>query len=404
MKRREFLSALTVAALGATAPGAFAQETAISGKRLVVVFLHGGLDGLSALVPLDDHQYYQARPSISLPPPGQGGGTLPLVPGFGLHPALEPLLEPWRAGTLAMIPSCGLPTPMRTHPEAQRAMESGEPADPHARDGWLGKLAPLLGPEAKAITLCPVPPLIGQGRPGAENVRPTGYPPSLWMLERPAVFKDFDALYRGNDPMSRAYQQAQITLRNKMTEMDREITLSAGGAPSVHALPTMAGQIHSYLENNPDVRLFYVALGGFDAHFEQGTGKGRLAEVFYSLGKGVAELVKVFGQGLEDTAVLFMSEFGRSLRENEFAGTDNGHGTLFMLLGGSVAGGALHGPWPGLAPDKLSDGLDLAAAVDFREVISQIVLSHFGLGLESLAQVLPGYAISGALKGLFKTS
>jgi uncharacterized protein (DUF1501 family) len=403
MKRREFLSTLTVAALGATAPGAFAQEAATSGKRLVVIFLRGGVDGLSAVVPSDDPWYFRARPTISLPPPGQEGGTLPLVQGFGLHPALEPLLEPWRAGTLALIPACGLPTPIRTHPEAQRAMESGDPTEQHPHDGWLGRLMPLLGRDAKAVTLSSVPPLIGQGRPGADNVRPSGYPPSQWLLERPAVFKFFDEVYHNNDPMSKAYQQAQIVLRNKLTELDREITVSAGGAPSVHALPTMAGQIASYLEKNPAVRLFYVDLGGFDAHFEQGTGKGRLAEVFYSLGKGVAELVKVFGPGLEDTMVLFMSEFGRSLRENEFAGTDNGHGTLFMVLGGGVAGGGLHGPWPGLAPEKLSDGLDLAAAVDFREVISQIVLSYFGLSLESLAQVFPGYALSGTLKGLFNT-
>lgn len=401
MKRRDFLSAMAATALVSAAPGLLAAEPAPA-KRLIVVFLRGGLDGLSALAPVDDRWYYQARPTIALPPPGQEGGTIPLSPGFGLHPALEPLLEPWRNGTLAIIPSCGLATPIRTHPEAQRAMESGQPGDRYSHDGWLARLLPLLGAQAKALTLAPNPPLIGQGKPGVQNVRPTGYPPSLWRLERPGFYAAFDAVYAGNDPMGRAYRQSQLVLRNKLTELDREITVSASGVPSVHALPTLGEQIVAYLEKQPATRLVFAPLGGLDAHFEQGAGKGRLSEVFFSLGKGLAMLAKALGPKLDDTAVLVMSEFGRSLRENEFYGTDNGHGTLFMLLGGKAAGGALHGSWPGLAPDKLSDGLDLAVTVDFREVIAQIVLSHFGLGKEAVAQVLPGYMPSGSLQGLIK--
>jgi uncharacterized protein (DUF1501 family) len=312
-------------------------------------------------------------------------------------------MEFWRAGSLALIPACGLPKPQRSHPEAQRAMESAQPAETHVRDGWLARLLPLLGKDARALTLAATPPLIGQGKPGVENVRPTGYPPALWRLERPAIFGSFDQLYAGSDPLSRAYKQSQIVLRNKLVELDREISVSASGAPSVHALPQLGGQIVSYIERNPAVRLVYAALGGLDAHFEQGSGKGKLAEAFVSLGKGLSGLAKALGPGLSDTAVLVMSEFGRGLRENEFAGTDNGHGTLFMLLGGGAAGGALHGVWPGLTPDKLSDGLDLAVTVDFRDVIAQVATGHFGLSKEALAQVLPGYLPESPLQGLFKT-
>ncbi|WP_243361231.1 DUF1501 domain-containing protein [Fundidesulfovibrio terrae] len=404
MKRREFLSTMGVAALGAAASPAlaWAQAAPSASKRLIVIFLRGGLDGLSAVAPIEDRWYYQARPSIALPPPGQEGGTIPLAPGFGLHPALEPLMEFWHAGSLAMVPACGLPKPLRSHAEAQKAMESAQPAEVHVRDGWLARLLPLLGKEARALTLASTPPLIGQGKPGVQNVRPTGYPPSLWRLERPAIFGSFDQVYAGNDPLGRAYRQTQIVLRNKLTELDREITVSASGAPSVHALPQLGGQIVSFVERNPATRLVYAALGGLDAHFEQGAGKGKLAEAFVSLGKGLAGLAKALGPGLSDTAVLVMSEFGRGLRENEFAGTDNGHGTLFMLLGGNAAGGALHGAWPGLSLDKLSDGLDLAVTVDFRDVIAQVVTGYFGLGKEALAQVLPGYMPTSPLQGLFK--
>ncbi len=402
MNRRQFIAAATVAALAAAVPGALAAEPPASGRRLITLFLRGGLDGLSALVPLDEPAYYRARPSIALPPPGREGGALPLVPGFGLHPALEDLLGPWREGKLALIPACGLPTPLRSHAEAQQAMESGQPGERHARDGWMARMLPLLGGDAKAFTLASKPPLIGQGKPGALNIKPSGYPPSRWPLSRPEAFKSFDALYKGNDPLSRAYQQSQITMRNQFTEMDREILVSAAGAPSVAALSTIGAQMAAYMDKTPGMRLGYAALGGFDAHYEQGTAKGALADAFAPLGKGLAQLARTLGPTLDDTLVLVMSEFGRSLRENEYSGTDNGHGTLFMLLGGRVDGGRLHGPWPGLAPDKLSDGLDLAAAVDYREVLARIALDHFRLDRAALSQILPGYQPTGTLDGLLR--
>ena len=402
MNRRDFLVRAGIVAAGLSLPAWTEALAQARPRRLVVLFLRGGLDGLSVLVPYEDKAYYQARPGIALAPPGQEGGALPLVPGFGLHPALEPLLELWREHSLAVIPSCGLPTPVRTHPEAQKAMESGQPGERHYRDGWMGRLAPLLGKDVTGITLSTNQTLVGQGSKAIQNIRPSGYPPSIWRLERPAVYSAYDAIYQGNDALSRAYRQAQVALRNKLTELDREIAVSASGAPSIHSLPTMAAQIASFLEKAPpSARLVFAALGGLDAHFQQGTVTGRQAEAFTSLGKGLALLAKALGPNLSNTCVVVMSEFGRGLRENEFAGTENGHGTVCMVLGGGVAGGALRGPWPGLAAEKLSGGLDPAVAVDFREVIAQVCMSHLEVNREQLAQVLHGYTPTGLLKDLF---
>jgi len=407
MNRRRFLSVASGAALASLLPTGLAApcraQTSGASKRLIVIFLRGGLDGLSALPPLNDPIYCRCRPGIAIPPPGQEGGALPLASGFGLHPALEPLLEPWKSGLLAFVPACGLPTPLRSHAEAQKAMESGIPREQHVRDGFFARLLPLLGANAKGLALSPAPPIITQGRPGFQQIKPTGYPPALWRIERPEVFAPFDAIYgKAAEPFGRNYRQSQIVLKNRLTEMDREMTAAASGAPSVHAMPDMAAKIVSYLGQNPATRLVYAAFGGIDAHFGQGAAKGRLADALASIGKGVAVLAKALGPELTDTMVLVMSEFGRSLRENEYGGTDNGHATALMALGGPTAGGALHGPWPGLAPEKLSDGLDLAAAVDYREVLAGVLTAHFGLGLESVAQVLPGYTPDGSVQSLFR--
>ncbi|WP_243367007.1 DUF1501 domain-containing protein [Fundidesulfovibrio soli] len=406
MRRRQFLAAGATTALASLLPLGLGSDALAQGgesKRLIVIFLRGGLDGLSALPPQDDPIYCRCRPRTAIPPAGQEGGALALAPGFGLHPALEPLLEPWKAGLLAFVPACGLPTPLRSHPEAQKAMESGNPREPHVRDGFFARLLPLLGPGAKGLTLSPSPPIISQGRPGFQQIKPTGFPPPLWRIERPEAFTSFDAIYgKAPEPWGRNYRQAQIVLKNRLTEMDREMTAASSGAPSVHALPDMAGKIVAYLGQNPATRLVYAAFGGIDAHFDQGAAKGRLADALASIGKGVAALAKALGPDLKDTMVLVMSEFGRSLRENEYGGTENGHGTVLMALGGPTAGGALHGAWPGLSPEKLSDGLDLAVTVDYREVLAGVVTAHFGLGLEAVAQALPGYTPDGSVQPLFR--
>lgn len=233
-------------------------------------------------------------------------------------------------------------------------------------------------------------------------MKPTGYPPSVWPLERPGIFNGYDVAYKGTGPLSRAYGQTQIVLKNQFRELDREILVSASGAPSIEALPRLGPQMVSFMDKRPADRLSYAGLGGFDAHYDQGSSKGQLARVLEALAKGLAATAEALGQNLSDTLVLVMSEFGRGLRENEYGGTDNGHGTLFMLMGGRVSGGALHGPWPGLSPGQLSDGLDLKAAVDYREVLAEIAFSHFGLDRGSTAHLLPAYTPSGELSGLFK--
>lgn len=370
-------------------------------KRLVTIFLRGGLDWLSAVPPVGLARYYGQRPAIALAPPGQPGGALPLAGDFGLHPALGPLLEFWKDGNLALVRGVGLPAPQRAHQDAQRAFESGLPLDRYPRDGWMGRLLPLLGAEAKALSLAPRPPLICQGKAAADNIAPQGFPRAGWPVERPEFFAALDHLYTGNGPLDKSYRQTQVVLRNKLSALERETKGSAGDAPSVHALPDLAGKIADYVEKKPATRLVFLGLGGVDSHTDQGAGKGRLAEALYSLGRGLAALAKALGPRLDDTVVLVISEFGRSLAENDYGGTENGYGGMAMVLGGKAAGGRLHGDWPGLDPEKLTDESDLAVTVDSREVVAEICLNHFGLPREGLSRVLPGYFPTSSLKDLF---
>ncbi|MEO5902648.1 MAG: DUF1501 domain-containing protein, partial [Gemmatimonadaceae bacterium] len=93
-----------------------------------------------------------------------------------------------------------------------------------------------------------------------------------------------------------------------------------------------------------------------------------------------------------DTLILTMSEFGRMARENGNRGTDHGHAGALFVIGGDVKGGKVHGKWPGLAPEQLYEGRDLALTTDFRSVFSEVTARH--LGATKLDKIFPGFAAS----------
>jgi uncharacterized protein (DUF1501 family) len=102
---------------------------------------------------------------------------------------------------------------------------------------------------------------------------------------------------------------------------------------------------------------------------------------------------------MADVVVLSMSEFGRTVAENGNRGTDHGHATAMLVLGGGVRGGRVYGRWPGLAREKLFDGRDLAVTTDFRTLFSEVATGH--LAVPASATLFPGWTRPGTALGLF---
>ena len=88
---------------------------------------------------------------------------------------------------------------------------------------------------------------------------------------------------------------------------------------------------------------------------------------------------------------MVMSEFGRTARENGNGGTDHGHGNVLWVLGGGVRGGSVYGQWPGLAPENLYEGRDVAVTTDFRDAVGTVLTHHLKLSVAQLAAVFPGF-------------
>ena len=175
--------------------------------------------------------------------------------------------------------------------------------------------------------------------------------------------------------------------------MQAEMQAANNGAPLPNGFPDDAARLATLMRNDARVQLAFMALGGWDTHANQGAAKGQLANRLSPLGQGLAALATRLGPVLDDTVIVVMSEFGRTVHENGNGGTDHGHGNVMWLLGGPVAGGKIHGRWPGLASGALYEGRDLAVTTDFRQVLSEVVEHHFRIPQERMQDIFPQYAV-----------
>ncbi|MES2261552.1 MAG: DUF1501 domain-containing protein [Pseudomonadota bacterium] len=400
MQRRDFLNALAAGA-GLTIPlGRHAwAATGIPGaaptaRKLIVVMLRGAVDGLNVVAPLGDANYARLRPGIALAAPGQEGGALDLDGYFALHPALEPLMPLWREKKLAFIHASGSPDPTRSHFDAQDYMESATPGIKSTADGWMNRLLSTLpgaSTPTRALSIGPTMPRILAGQAAAINLANGAAGVRAGALDRPLLRDAFDRLYADNARFGRVYQDGRAARQEVMAAaMPNEMQVADGGAPLPNGFPDDAARLAALMRNDANVQLAFFALGGWDTHAGQGAGSGQLANRLAPLAQGLALLARRLGPMFDDTAIVVMSEFGRTARENGNGGTDHGHGNAIWLLGGGVAGGRVLGEWPGIGDAQLHEGRDLHVTTDFRSVLAQLAERHLLLGERQLAQVFPG--------------
>jgi len=413
MQRRELLLGAAVASLGLLplGRGAWAvvgEPPAAAPRRLIVVFLRGAADGLSIVVPYADPAYYQARSSIALSRPGTEGGALELDRRFGLHPALEPLMPLWHSGKLGFIHASGSPDATRSYFDAQDYMESATPGRKSTQDGWLNRLLgawPLpdggRATPMRAVSIGAVLPRIYAGNNQVANIPSGAAATRPTQLDRPVVSQAFDKLYSTDDKISRAYQASQQSRREVMgsmapSELEREMMAANNGAPLPNGFPDDAVRLATLMRNDARVQLAFMEVGGWDTHANQGAASGQLANRLSPLGSGLAALATRLGPAFDDTVVLVMSEFGRTVRQNGNNGTDHGHGNVMWALGGRINGGKVLGQWPGLDASALHEGRDLAITTDFRLVLAEVLERHLLLPDARLDAVLPQFGANRA--------
>ena len=177
--------------------------------------------------------------------------------------------------------------------------------------------------------------------------------------------------------------------------MSREQKAANAGAPTHRAYNKFGTQLANLFRKDPTVQVAFVDFGGWDTHIREGAGQGQLANHLSPLATGLSELVTGLGPMYKDTAILVMSEFGRTAKENGNGGTDHGHGNVMWVMGGDAPGGKVYGRWGGLASSALHEDRDLPASTDFRTVITAVLANHLELSKGSLNTIFPDFAYPG---------
>jgi uncharacterized protein (DUF1501 family) len=358
-------------------------------KRLVVVILRGALDGLAAVPPYADPDYRSVRGALAFK-----DELLDLDGKFGLHPALAALHEMYRARELLAVHAVATPYRSRSHFDAQDLLENGTAEARGARDGWLNRAILLMGAGDRRLGLAvgETVPLLLRGPA----------PVSAWAPQQlPAVDADFLAqlatLYRGDPLLGPAIREGVAAQRMNDSVLGEDGKMAPGG-PRV-MLKTAAGAVGKLLADKAGPRVAVLEVGGWDTHANQGLRDGRLAGNLAMLDEGLGALKTSLGPAWRDTAVLVVTEFGRTAAPNGTNGTDHGTGGIAFLAGGAVAGGRVVTRWPGLA--RLFEGRDLAPTTDLRAVAKGVLGEHLGLDPAAVDRVVfPNSGDIAALRGL----
>lgn len=388
LSRRGFLarSGLLSAGIASTAmlPKVALARPGAAGTRdvMVHVFLRGGLDGLSFIVPHGDPALYNARPNLAVPQPGQQNGAVDLDGFFGLNPNAAPLTTPYNAGHLAVVHAAGSTDPTRSHFDAMIAMEGGVPNQSlvNVSTGWLGRhlsdTPPVGTGLLRGMALEDTMPLHMTGSDAALPVsNPAGFDfpgRASTLTERRLAVENMYA--PADEPLGSAAISSFATI-DLLASIDFENYQSAGAK----AYPNSAfGQqlriAAALIKAGIDLEAIGIDYNGWDHHEGQGPITGLMANLLGDLTNSLeAFYLDLAADGtIDEVVTLLMSEFGRRVAENVSLGTDHGHGNMMLAMGGGIAGGQVFANWPGLAPGNLDDG-DLAITIDYRDVVGEIL-------------------------------
>jgi uncharacterized protein (DUF1501 family) len=398
--RRDFMRGGVAAFTVSFAAPAFLCDLArAQGSRrrsLVVLYLSGGNDALSTLIPYNDSFYASRRSTLAVPAANvlQIGSDRSGV-SLGLHPRLAGLKQIFDGGRLAIVQRTGYPNSSRSHFLGTDIWSTADPGSPQGT-GWLGRYLDTLSG--------PIDPLVGwntaRETPRTLVSRNVGVPaiPSVagYAFASPNLANPSEALLE-RSTAARIASHVPIDRPNlsfvngsaisALATLDRVAEVGSYAPTATYptngfgqALRAIAGA----MARGIGTKIFWVQTGGYDTHAAQNTNNGAYANLMSTLNDGLTAFYNdLQNQGLlGDTLILQFSEFGRRINENGSNGTDHGAGGLMMAIGGSVRGG-IYGSAASLNPipdnpTLENSGNDVRFETDFRSVYAKVIDAWLG--------------------------
>lgn len=359
MNRRDFLA---LCSLGALAPlslySALAHAAPQTGRRLILVELKGGNDGLNTLVPWRDPAYQQLRPTLALP----ASSLLPLADNLAFHHALEPLLDSWTRGELAVLQGVGYPRPNFSHFRSIEIWDSASDSEQVLDTGWLGRAIPAnLFRQYSNDAI-----LLGSASPG-----PLSGNHRIIALKNAQQFSRQARLLDAHDkPASNSALAHILDTENHVVTSAQQLKTAQSNGQTFGSgeFAQQCELLTSLIQGGNNAPVYKLSLGSFDTHSNQLPVHERLLA---QLAGGLAGLSSALRQSghWKDTLVMTYSEFGRRAAENGSRGTDHGTASVHFALGGSVHGG-LYGRQPSLTDLEQSN---LRQHLDFRSLYATVL-------------------------------
>ena len=420
--RRRFLLGTGALAASAALPNVLFAHTG-GPARLVVVILRGALDGLAAVPPYADPNYLGLHRELAIAAPGAADGALALDNTFGLHPSFGFLHERYAAGEVVVFHAVASPYRDRSHFDGQNVLENGLNKPLGSAGGWLNRALAALPHEGaghsteRAVAISQNVPLILRGDVPVISKSPQATPDvDEELLSRLADLYSKDDWFSAR--LSEAVQTGKLAVEGgipadpqAMTEptaasAQPAMTAAQNGAARpappdrVSGVARMAATLMRS-EGGPEVAV--IEASGWDTHANQGGARGALAQRLAGLDKALRALKDQLGPLWQQTAVLVVTEFGRTAAMNGTRGTDHGTGGCAFLAGGAVRGGRVIADWPGLARTALLDNRDLRPTLDLRSVFKGVLDEHMRVDAKTLAtRIFPDSSGARPLQGLIR--
>ena len=373
------------------------QNFAPRGDALVVVFLRGAADILNMVVPHGEEAYYQLRPSLGIPRPDDSKSkpeerTVDLDGFFGFHPAMRALIDAWQSQQLAIIHACGGPDESRSHFKAMELMERGVETERGPASGWIGRhLATLNTGNSSPLRA------VGMGTRPQRSLSGSVPVSALRSIADFHLGGDQRVLQQMRAALSTVYQedvmgQETLSIMDTLETLDLLTYIPSRNAKYPDSEFGLAlKQTAMLIKADVGLEVSAIDVGGWDTQFAQGASTGQMANLMKDLAEGFAAFHADMHDYMSQLTTVTMSEFGRRASENGSLGTDHGHGSMMMVLGGNVDGGKVHGVWPGLGEGQLMGPGDLAVTTDYRDILSEILVKR--LSNPAMDEIFPDYQI-----------
>ncbi len=376
--RRNLFQMGGVAAFGAFIP-LTARAAGARDPRFITIVLRGALDGLTAVPPVGDPDYARlhGREAQTTSQP------LPLNTMFGLHPAMPHFAAQYRAGQALVVHACASPYRDRSHFDGQDVLESGFTTPGHTDSGWMNRLLLTLRQDQRitamqGLSVGTTTPLIIRGQADI-----LGWAPSSLSLKDPDLPGRVLALYQESDPAFAATFRDAIKTNRITAGFDANS--ARGGPADPQMMAAMATGTAQFLARDDGPRIAALAFEGWDTHVSE---TDRLTRLLGGLDDALYAFLHTLGPVWKDTAILVITEFGRTAAINGTQGTDHGTGTTAFLTGGAVKGGRVIADWPGLKTAQLYQGRDLAPTIDLRSIAKGVMAELYDVSDKALATTI----------------